>query len=68
MLIVKLYKVLLLKLNLGTISYLVDMFLCGGVLLCMLLDAILTVIIISVLVKIITKRTITYWMKKILVK
>ena len=64
--IVYLFKILLMKINLIGIGYIIDSILCGMVFICLLLDAMIDFIILSILIKIITKRRITYWIRRII--
>ena len=65
MIIVELYKMLLNNFDLSNITEGLDIILCGGVYLCILLDCLLSFIIIAILTKLITKRTIIYWFNKL---
>ena len=64
--IVYLFKILLMKINLIGIGCIMDSILCGMVFICLLLDAMIDFIILSILIKIITKRSITYWIRRII--
>lgn len=66
MIILELYKLMLGNFDLANITYAQDVILCGGVCLCLLLDVLISLVIFSILVKLITKRNIVYWMNKII--
>ena len=66
MMILEIYKRILGNINLTNISYGGDLLLCGLSLICMLIDVIILSFIFMILIRIITKRPIKYWINKYL--
>lgn len=66
MMILEIYKRILGCIDLTNISYGGDLLLCGLSLICMLIDIIILSFIFMILIRIITRRPIKYWVSKYL--
>lgn len=61
---INLYKYLLSFINLSGISLEIDYILCGGVFLCWFINGLIWFVLVSLITKILTKKTIFYWINK----
>lgn len=66
MVILELYRMFLGNFDLSNITTGLDIILCGVTYLCLLLDALVTFVIVSILIKLITGKTIFYWFNKLM--
>lgn len=63
---INLYKYLLSFINLSGISLEIDYILCGGVFLCWFINGLIWFVLVSLITKILTKKTIFYWINKMI--
>ena len=64
MIILEIYKRILECIDLTNISYGGDLLLCGISLICILIDVFILMFVLMLLIRIITKRPIKYWIEK----